>query len=242
MKRLSYIYPLLLIIAFSSNAQTNSKDKIYETYDAIVGYDNTGLYNGTEFTDLFLNTDGSFRYFNGFDYSKGSVTYNDQNYVDVSLKYDLLEDNLLAISDDNLSIFNIKLIPDFIEAFSIYNKNFVRLTDTNLKLDGNGFFEAAYMGNELDLYIKHVKRKKEKAKRDAVQYKFKEDNFYMLKNAGKYYIVNSVKDYRKSLPAKEEEIREFYKTYRTLYKSNPEMFFVNLTKYLDGPANQPIQK
>lgn len=198
--------------------------------------DNTGLYNGTEFNDLFLNTDGTYRYFMGFDYSKGSITYNAQYYVNVSLKYDLLEDNLLARSDDNLSIFNIKLIPEFVESFSIYNLNFVRLNDTNLGLNGNGYFEVSYLGKNLELYIKHVKRKKDRTNRGAIEYKFSEDNFYLLKQAGKYSVIRSVKDIRKVLPEKEDQIREFYKTYRLLYNADRGVFMTRLVTHLDGLA------
>lgn len=236
MKKLYLVLPIFLFSVYFSFAQNNSKDKIFETYDALVGIDNTGLYNGTEFTDLFLNTDGSYRYFKGFDYSKGSVNYNGQYYVNVSLKYDLLEDNLLARSDDNLSIFNIRLIPEFVDSFSIYNLNFVRLTDTNLGLSGNGYFEAAYLGKDLELYIKHVKRKKDRAKKGAVEYKFLDDNFYLLKNSGKYTVISSVKDIRKALPDKEDQIREFYKTYRLLYKSDRAMFMTRLVKHLGSLA------
>lgn len=199
-----------------------------------MGTDNTGLYNGTEFTDLYLNTDGSYRYFNGFDYAKGSVTYNGQYYVNASLKYDLLEDNLIARSDDNLSIFNIKLIPEFVDSFSIYNLNFVRITDINLGLSGNGYFEVAYLGEHMELYIKHAKRKKDKAKNGALEYKFTDDIFYMLKNSGKYSVIRSVKDIRKSLPKYEDDIRQFYKTYRALYKSDRGMFMARLVKHLES--------
>lgn len=231
----SQILLLCVLLNLTAFSQTNLPDKIYETYDNIVGLDNTGLYNGTEFTDIYLNTDGTYRYYNGYDYSSGSVTYNDQYYVNVLLKYDLLEDHLLTRSDDNLSIFNIKLIPGFIDSFSIYDHHFVRLHDTNLDIGGNGFFEAAYVGNQLELYIKHTKEKKDKALRTGVQYRFSEDNFYIIKLNGKYAVVSSSKSFRKLLPEKAVEIREFYKSYKTLYKSNLDVFMTNLVKYLDRP-------
>jgi hypothetical protein len=234
LKITSILFTLLFFLTFFSNAQNQLDDRVYKTYDAFVGLDNTGLYNGTEFTDLFLNTDGSYRYFNAFNYTKGSVTYNGQYYVNVLLKYDLLEDNLLTRSDDNLSIFNVKLIPDFVNSFSIYNRNFVRLTDTNLNLSGNGYFEVAVLGNELQLYIKHTKKKKDRALNSGIQYRFSEADFYLLKSDGKYSIVSSPKDMRKILPQKEEEIRAFYKSYKKLYKSNPNVFMANLVKYIDG--------
>lgn len=228
-------FSLLDLVAFS---QTKLPNDIYETYDKIVGLDNTGLYNGTEFTDLFLNTDGTYRYFNGYDYTPGTVAYNGQYYVNVLLKYDLLDDNLLTRSNDNLSIFNVKLIPEFVDSFSIYNRNFVRLTDIDLNISGNGFFEAAYLGNDLELYIKHTKKKKDKALNSGIQYRFSDDNFYIVKTNGKYSIVDSSKDLRELIPEKDKEIRDFYKSYRALNKSNPDVFMVKLLKYLDGPETK----
>lgn len=236
MKSIKTLLALLpaFILGNSAFSQTTSKDKIYETYDNIVGIENTGLFNGTEFTDIFLNTDGTYRYFKGFDYVRGSVTYNGEYYVNVLLKYDLLEDNLLTRSNDNLSLFNVKFIPEFVTSFSMYNRNFVRLSDTNLGLSGNGFFETAYLGNDLQIYIKQSKKKKDKALNSGIQYKFSEDNFYLLKHKDVYSVIRSTKDLRNALPEKDDEIKDFYKSYKALYKSNPDSFMTKLVKYLDG--------
>lgn len=237
LKKLYLVFPFIFLVVSFSYAQNTSKDKIHETYDNIVGLDNTGLYNGTEFTDLFLNTDGTFRYLKGFDYSKGSVFYKGEYYVNIFLKYDLLEDNLLTRSDDNLSVFNVKLIPEFVEWFTIYNRKFVRLTNTNLGLSGNGFFEEVYSGNQLILYIKHSKRKKDKALKSGIQYRFFDTNLYVLKRNNSYFKVNSVKDLRKAIPEKEDEIRQFHRSNRILYKSDPDSFMTRLIAYLDEPIN-----
>lgn len=234
MKSQNLVCILFLYLVSYSYSQNQLDDKVFETYDALVERDNTGLYNGTEFTDLYLNTDGSFRYFNGFDYSKATINYNGQYFVNVSMRYDLLEDKLLVRSDDNLSIFNIELIPEFVESFSLYGRNFVRLDDTNLNLAGNKFFQVAFRGTNLELYLKLAKRKKEKTKRKAVEYKFTDDNFFLVKKDGKYSMLSSIRDFKKVLPEKEEEIKEFYKVYRSLYKSNREQFMLKLFIYLDG--------
>lgn len=226
---------LALLLTLAAFSQSTPRDIIFETYDTMVGMDNTGLFNGTEFTDLFLNTDGTYRYYNGYDYTRGSVTYNGQYYADVLLKYDLLEDNLLTRSDDNLSVFNVKLIPGFVGTFSIHGRNFVRLPDTAIKPGGNGFYEAAYLGRDVALYIKHTKKMKDKALRSGVQYRFLDANYYMLKYKGAYSVVSSQKDFRKLFPEKSEEIRKFYKSFKNLNRSNPDAFMVQLTKYLDGP-------
>ncbi|WP_347374550.1 hypothetical protein [Aequorivita sp. Q41] len=231
--RFQISFAILFFLGIKTFSQTHSKEKIFETYDKIIGLENTNLFNGSEFTDLYLNTDGTYRYFIDYDYTKGSVVYNNQYYVNVSLKYDLLDDNLLTHSEDNLSVFNVKLIPSFIDTFSIYNHNFVRLDATGLDISANGFFEVAYVGNELELYIKHTKRKKEKALSSGIQYRFTNANFYVLKSNGNYTIVSSARDLIKLIPEQEEQIRTFYKSYKALYKSNPDSFMTKLILYLD---------
>jgi hypothetical protein len=236
-----FLFFLFNLKGYGAFSQAVLQDKIYETYDASVSKDNTALYNGTEFTDLFLNTDGTYRYFNGFDYTKGTVTYKGQYFVAVLLKYDLLDDNLLTRSDDNLSVFNVKLIPDFVESFSIYNRNFVRLENTNLNISGNSFFEEAYIGNKLSLYIKHSKQKKNKALNTGIQYKFLDNNYYILKNNGVYTVITSAKDLRKIFPKQNEIIRNYYKTYKALYKANPDNFMIKLVENLDRLNKNPNQ-
>ncbi|MCG2430450.1 hypothetical protein [Aequorivita xiaoshiensis] len=215
-------------------AQTVAESKVYETYDNIIGVENTGLFNGTEFTDLFLNTNGTYRYFKGYDYVRGAVYYNGEFYSNVLLKYDLLEDNLITHSEGKLSVFNVKLIPDFVTSFSIYNRDFVKLVDINLPLPGNGFFEEAYLGNQFKLYIKHNKRKKDKALNSGVQYRFSINNYYLLQVDGHYAVINSIKDLRRALPEREDDIRKYYKSYKKLYKSDPDNFLIKLLKHLEG--------
>jgi hypothetical protein len=219
-------------------SQNNSQEIIYEAYDKIVGLDNTGIYNGTEFNDIYLNTDGTHRYFNAFNFTKGNVFYDGQFYSNVLLKYDILEENLITISDDNLSIFQTKLIPAFIESFSIYNRKFVKLQNTGLNLEENIFFEIAYTGEKFNLYEKHHKKIQINVLKSAVQYKFKNDDFYVLKHNETYYRINSIKDLEKSLPDFEVEIKKYYRNYRKLYKSNPDVFLTNLITSLDNSKTQ----
>ena len=213
-----------------SYTQTSSEDKIQTAYDKIVGLDNTGLYNGTEFTDLFVNTNGTYRYLDGFDYTKGFVLYNGEYYVDVLLKYDVFKDNLLTRSDDKLGAFNVKLIPEFVSKFSIHNLHFVRLTHN----DANGFFELAFQGNHLDLYIKHKKKKHDKPLKTGVQYSFKPINFYLFKYQENYAKIESIGDLRRAFPTFKTQINDFHRIYKSLYDKERDGFMTKLAEYLDS--------
>lgn len=235
--------PLLVIFLFFifnfSIGQNSAAPQVFQQYDQLVGLDNTGLYNGTEFNDLFLNTDGSYRYFKGFDYAKGSVVYNGQFYYNIPLKYDVLEDNLLTHSEDNLSIFIVRLIPEFVSSFSIRNSEFVRLSDVNRGVGGNGFYEKAFIGKNLKLYIKHTKKKRDKALKSGVQYRFSDVNYFLVKYKNEYFIANSVKDVWNNIPEFHDEIHDYYKNYKSLFKSDKTLFMIKLMGYLDGlPEHQ----
>ncbi len=224
---------VFFFITVLAQAQPTSKDKIYSTYDLMVGLDNTGLYNGTEFTDRFLNTDGSYRYLGGFDYSKGSVVYRNQYFPNVLLKYDLLEDNLLTKSNDNLSIFEVKLIPEFISEFTLHNRHFVRLND----FGKNEFFELAFDGNNIALIVKHSKKKRSRVYKSQVQYSFKPTTSYWLKSEGRLLQIGSKRDLYREFPEVKTQIKDFYRRFRMLYKQDRDGFMKNLFTFLDPLQN-----
>lgn len=229
MNRVYLFLFLILFISFFATAQTASQDNIYKTYDQLVGLENTSLYNGTEFTDSYLNTNGTFRYLERFDYVKGSVVYKGEYFVDVLLKYDVFEDNLLTKSNDNLSIFEVKLIPEFVSSFKLHGRHFMRKTI----FEKSEFFEVAYQGNAINLYIKHRLKKREKALNTGVQHNFKPINYYVFRYKESYYKVESISDLRRALPEVKDQINSFRKSQKTLYKKDRDSFMIKLSNYID---------
>lgn len=218
-----------------SHSQSTRDNAIHVVYDAIVGGENTGLYNGPEFKDQFLDSwDGSHIYLNTHVFTHNTLIYNNQRYTNVPLKYDLFDDNVVIRSEDNLSIFQIKLVPENISSFTVHNRDFVKLTEPQLNIDGHGFFEIASIGNIVSLYIKHVKTKKKETINNILQYSLVEDNYYLLVYNGVYHIVRSIKGFKKVIPNRYKEIRKFRKEYKSIYKTDRDGFMIKLIKYLDG--------
>lgn len=230
MFRLYFILILFISTFVLVQAQTQEKELIYRTFDKITGVENLGLYDGPEFTDPYLNTNGTFRYLNGFDFVVGSVNYRNQFYVDVPLKYDILEDNLITTSSGALNIFKVKLIPDFVSDFVINNQHFLRLNQIGPK----GFFEEAYNGKNLKLYIKHQKFKRDRVLKTGVQYGFKAQNSYFFEYGGSYMEVGSMRDIRKAFPSEADSIKDFYRSHKNIYKTNRDLFMTKLATYLDS--------
>ncbi|MCP4976014.1 MAG: hypothetical protein GY931_07610 [Maribacter sp.] len=234
--RAYFFLSTFLCLGMISYAQSVSviDNIIHNVYDGLVSLENTGLYNGPEFRDEYLDAwDNSHIYLNSSAIMGGTVVYNNQFYTNVLMKYDILEDNLIIRSNDKLNHFQIKLISENISQFKIHNKNFIRVMDENLNMEGNGFLEAALQGEKVSLYIKHVKKRKRQTVDNVLQYRFYQDNYYVVQYNGKYHIIHSIKDLKEVIPDKYKEIRNFQKQNKTLYRNNLDRFMTVLVKFLD---------
>ncbi|WP_148232078.1 hypothetical protein [Maribacter sp. HTCC2170] len=226
---------VFLVTCLGSYSQSVTKSIIHHVYDGLVGLDNTGLFNGPEFKDQYLDSwDDSHIYLNSSAIMSGTVVYNNQFYTKVLMKYDILEDNLIIRSNDKLNHFLIKPLSGNISQFRIHNKTFVRLMDEKLNLEGNGFFEAALQGERVSLYIKQVKKRKRQTVDNVLQYRFYQDNYYVLLYKGKYHTIFSIKDLKNVIPDKYKQIRNFQKQNKTLYRNNMDSFMTSLVKFLDA--------
>lgn len=74
---------------------TNKKDH-YIWFDNIIGYENSGIYNGTLFLEKYKTESNNHHFFLDNKYKLGNLIYDNQPYYNVYLKYDIYEDELIA--------------------------------------------------------------------------------------------------------------------------------------------------
>ena len=205
-----------------------------ELYDALVGRENTGLFNGPQFKDENLHAwDDSHIYFGSANYVSSNLVYNGQLYIDVPLRYDIFGDNVSIRSSDHLSIFKIRLIPESTAGFSIDDRHFTRLLTTGLALPGHGFFEISFIGDNYALYTKHLKRKKRETVNKVLQYRFVNENYYLLWVNNSYHTIYSIKDFKQIIPDRYMQVRNFRKQNKSLYKNHRDAFMIALIKDMD---------
>ncbi len=231
---------IFLCLGLVSYAQSVSvmDNIVHHVYDGLVSSENTGLYNGPEFKDEFLDSwDNSHMYLNSSVFIKGTLVYNNQLYTGVPMKYDLYGDNVILRSNDHLSSFQVELMAEYISGFSVHNRDFTKLTATGSELEGNDFFEVAILGKVVSLYIKHVKKRKRETIDNVLQYSFLEDNHYVFLYNDAYHIIYDLKDFKQVVPAIYKQIRDFKKQNKQLHKTDPDRFMIALIKYLDENQN-----
>jgi len=229
---------LLFIISATSSSysQNNPEISLYTKFDSIVGRENLGLNNGTIHSNLYRVVSKNHRYFIKDEFSIGQLSYDNQIYLNVNLKYDLLEDQLVFKHKNQSDNLSINLNRAKVNFFIIKNKKFININlDTSLESKTlNGFFEENYIGNEISLYIKHFKERKEINQSDGVYSDYIDRTFFLLKYKKKYYSVETKKDFKKILPKYTQIINDYYNMNSKLENIDKLQFMEGLVRYINN--------
>ncbi len=127
---------------------------------------NQVLYNGRTWIGLYYNVQGTEFIFTK-DWLEGSVTINGLTFSNLSLKYDIYNDCLLAnYRDKSVVILNSESVDNFNLKFNNRYYNFIKLSDNN---NLSGYVEVYYDGN-----IKLYKKWRKKRAQFAIEAKYDE--------------------------------------------------------------------
>jgi hypothetical protein len=237
MKNLNFIKLFLITIFFfgtiSSNSQnTYSQKNIYKWFDKIVGIENTGLFEGTEYKEKYRTIRGNHKFFTSSQYLTGNIVYNGQPYYDIKLRYDIYEDDLIANLQSNFGFSTLKLIKDKIESFSLNNQLFVKLSyqtdNRTFTKDMNGFYALLFKNPNLILYKKYKKTIKKLLDKSFVYYKFKNQNTYLIYFNNKYHKIMSKKELIALFPKHQEYINILFKNIDTSQNSKFDKLMIQL--------------
>lgn len=241
------VYIIIFLFANSVSIQGQTKDdqmNYYNWFDSQVGIENTGLYNGIRYKELYRVWNGKHKFYKSSEFTKGKIVYQNQAYSDIELKYDLFDDQLLINLETKTGNSIFLLIKEFVDSFTINNIKFVNLFDHKVNNSSNsiqGFYEIAFSSPNLSLYKKHSKFIIKHYNKKVVLSEFKtKETFYFYFN-GDYYLINSKGDATKAFPIYKKEINTFYSKNKFLLKSNYDLFLRQLSKQLSSLNLKKIQ-
>jgi len=208
----------------------------YTFFDSIIGKENTSFYNGKSHINEFTSQKNNHRYFMSHDFLDGFVIYDNQPFFNLKLKYDLLNDCIIASLPDDKEFFKLQLVKQKTDEFTIGGHKFVSFySNSQLKTLGyNGFLEEVFSSNNLNFYIKHHKGAKKRIDGNAVNYIFKNKSVYLLYYNNEFFIIKSVKNLIKIMPEKSKDIKEFQKSYKKTFNGDNDLFITKLIEYIDG--------
>lgn len=217
--------------------QNLSQEKYYNWFDNQVGIENTGLYNGIRYKELYRVKNGKHKFFESPNFIQGRIIYENQIYNDVQLKYDLFEDQVLINLQTKSGNSIFQLINKFVQSFTLNNKIFVNLSEhkvNNSSTSIQGFYQVSFHGTDLILYKKHSKYRIKHYEKKIVLSEFKNKETYYIYFERSFYLINSKSDLTKLFPNHKKAINNFYSKNRLLLKSNYEMFLIQLSKQISS--------
>ncbi|MDQ6528169.1 hypothetical protein [Flavobacterium sp. LHD-85] len=228
------LFTTLLNISYL-HSQSAEKSSLYDYFDQTVGKDNLNINNGIVHSEPFRPIAGKNRYYTE-EFNIGDISFEDQIYSSVNLKYDILLDQVIYKQNGASENLPINLISEKVDYFFIKNKKFVNIKPDSNKAIGitKGFYEESYAGDNVSLYIKHYKEKVKVFQSDGVYYNFIYKINYFLKYNSHFYKVESEKDFKKIFPDYKKDISNFYNTDKKLERSDKMKFMENLAKQING--------
>lgn len=217
---------LLLSLLMCSFLFSQDLKSIYNEHDHFVNLKNTDLSYGTLFVEKIKKINGNHNYFLSEKFIKSDITYRNQKYYDINLKYDLIEDNLIVAIPDPKKNYTIILEKKMIDSFKVNNFSFIRTKEY-------GFLEEFFIDKKYTIYKKHSKKTDQrKLERNFFHYTFKKKEQYVFYYNNTYILVESQKDLIHYFPDKSNEIKSFYKREKELRKKKPDEFFIKLSKLI----------
>ncbi|MFM9988209.1 hypothetical protein [Flavobacterium sp.] len=233
------IRTLLIILCFFSSidilfAQKNNNEALYNWFDSVISKENLAINNGPLHMNYDRTLNGQNRYLTSNNFTVGSLNYDNQDYFNVNIKYDIYQDELILKPSDESDYISINLIKENIKKFKIHDKNFVNLDNILPTKFLEGYYEENLVGKSFIFYIKHYKENKELLKDNGVFIEYFYKNKYIIFHKNKFNTINNKSEIVKQFPDQKSKINDFYDLNKDLKKENELRFMETLMKYINN--------
>lgn len=225
MMRPGFIAILLLLIVFSSAINGNEPflaDKVYGDRMNQDTIDRQIIYNGRAWRNVYSRVVGD-QFLFTTDYLPGTITIGGRTYGNMSLRYDIYNDEVLNITDRNLVIVqNREMLERF--SFRYDNKEYIfRRMDPDSLKSLSGYVNVLYEG-EISLYVKYKKEITLLAVDNKYDLFYQTHRIYLEKD-GRLHPLAAGSDLIKIMKDYKKQVRSFIRTNRLiLSKKYPENF------------------
>ncbi|AXT60217.1 hypothetical protein D1816_07590 [Aquimarina sp. AD10] len=240
-------FSVFFMLPFIFFAQLKEESAYYNWFDTVIGQEHTGLYNGRQYIDSYINKiyENKHPFFHLDKVYKGSVTYSGQTYYDVGMKYNLNSDHLLITLKPGAMVSVLQLVHHNIQEFTIDGSRFIRIDkDIYKDVPQSKFFEVLLENPSFSLIKSHRKKKKERIENvggNKLYYEFVSVNKYILLSKGKSEVISSKYDLFNIYPIAKKEIKQFYVKNKRLRKSQPDRFMQRLFEKIIQPIESKNQ-
>jgi hypothetical protein len=178
------------------------------------------FFRGTEYTKIFTKESGT-PFIETAGMNTGWIDYFGSRYNDVSLQYDIEDDQLVSL--DYSRAVRMQLVKQKVTAFGIGNRRFIRIAGQDL------FFEQVYHGKH-DVLIRWQKVFTRTGTEDG---KYKLYKSYYISKGGVPVNIQSGKDLYSYFGKQGKELKEYLREQKIVFKKNTEKALVAAAGYAD---------
>lgn len=189
------------------------------------------IYNGEMHYPHPKFKNGGHAFFFNNNYAKGTIFYDGLKYHDLSMRYDLIRDQLLILNADSTG--GIVVQPAHVDSFSLHHHNFVNIKPgTAVKNMTPGYYELLYNGR-----IKLLARSVKNITENVTQYVEKEVeetiSYYLFKDST-YTQIRGKQDLLTLLRATQSENERYIKANKLDFNRNRAEAFFKLVSFYDS--------
>jgi hypothetical protein len=226
----------LSFIASRSNAQqnrgsgsSNNADSASDISHVLSTYLNNAvspLYYGVEHYGYSAKIKGT-AYFGSEEWQTGSVVYDNVLYTNLSMKYDLVADEVIVLHPNNY--FGVTLSKEKVSAFDIGNQSFIYLPRKNAYSLKPGYYALAASGI-VSLLIKETKKIAEEISNEVNSSFVDNKEYYVLQN-GESFKINNESALISLFGDKSRRVRDYLKEKDISFKQAKELFITTAVVY-----------
>ena len=168
-------------------------------------------------------------YYNSEDWQRGEVIYEGVLYKSVLMKYDLVKDQLIVISNDTSGV-SIGLFSPRVKQFAFSGSTFIRIDNNNAGIIQSGFYRQLTIGKVTALArVKKIISEKIIDNR-IVRYFEVNIKYYVFKE-GKYFYIQNKNDLFNVLKDHKKEVQALMKKNKFNYRKKPEETIVSVVDF-----------
>jgi hypothetical protein len=232
MRRLSFLlsFQALLLHGFG---QTDSMRYAGIAESRSITEAGAPIYNGRVHVNYHPSIQGS-AYYQSVDWQKGTLVYENVLYRDISVKYDVVTDEVIVLHLNGYT--GVTLFTPRIQSLSFNGSHIVYLNPPNGSSLKAGLYEELTSG-KITLYAKRSRLLNQTIVSNAMERKFVDQHKYAVSKDGQLYPITSEKDIMALVDDRKKEITAWRKTTTINFKRDKERAFSSVVAFYNQQGN-----
>jgi hypothetical protein len=190
------------------------------------------LYNGRVWRDVYSHRVKGDQYLYSKEFLPGSVKFNGRSFKNLNLRYDILNDEIMIITDQgNILQLNKEMVDNFDLEYENITHSFTNSDSDSLKML-KGYTEILYKGNTA-LFVKYLKEITRSSQAGTNEVFEQVHRVYLLKD-GTVYKISTKKEFLTLLDDKKNQITSYIRTNKLKVSRKTPGSFVPVLKFYDS--------